>query len=156
ENPLNINGKQYTDVNLSTALGGMTRGVSPLEMNAAFNVLANGGMYNKPTTFTTVYDRHGNLILENGSEQNRVITEQSAYIVTDLLHGAVSSARGTGIGASIGSRPVAGKTGTTDEQKDALFVAYTAYYSASTWIGSDQPVSLTSGSPAAARLSSTV
>lgn len=156
ENPLTINGKKYTDETLSTALGGMTKGVSPLEMNAAFNTLANGGVYTKPITFTTVYDRHGNILLENKPEQHRAITEQSAYIVTDMLRGVVSSARGTGRGASIGSMPVAGKTGTTDSQKDAWFVGYTPYYSASVWIGSDQPVSLTSGSVSSARLWSTV
>lgn len=156
ENPLTINGKKYTDETLATALGGMTRGVSPLEMNTAFNVLANKGLYTSPTTFTTVYDRHGNLILENKPQQHRVISEQSAYIVTDMLRGVVSSPRGTGRGANIGSMPVAGKTGTTDSQKDAWFVGYTPYYSASVWIGSDQPVKLTSGSPAAASLWSKV
>lgn len=156
ENPLNINGKQYTDETLSTTLGGMTKGVSPLEMDTAFNVLANGGMYTSPITFTSVYDRHGNIVLENTPEEHRVITPQSAYIVTDMLRGVVSSPRGTGRGASIGNMPVAGKTGTTDDQKDAWFVGYTPYYSASVWIGSDQPVSLSSGSPAAAKLWSTV
>jgi len=156
ENPLTVNGKRYTDETLSTALGGMTKGVSPLEMNAAYNVLANGGTYTKPTTFTTVYDRHGNLILENKPEQHRAITEQTAFLVTDMLRGVVSSPRGTGRGASIGSMPVAGKTGTTDDQKDAWFVGYTPYYSAAVWIGSDQPVSLGTGSPAASKLWSTV
>jgi len=156
ENPLTSNGKRYTDETLATALGGMTRGVSPLEMNTAFNVLANEGMYTNPTTFTTVYDRHGNIILENQAQKRRVLTPQSAYIVTDMLRGVVSSPRGTGRGAGIGNMPVAGKTGTTDNQKDAWFVGYTPYYSASVWIGSDQPVSLTSGSPAAASLWSTV
>ncbi len=156
DDPVTINGNIYSDQNLSTALGGMTRGVSPLEMNAAFNVLANGGTYTKPTTFTEIFDRHGNLILENNITQHRVITEQSAYIVTDMLNGVTSSPRGTGRNANIGRMPVSGKTGTTDDKKDAWFVGYTPYYSASVWIGSDQPVSLTSGSPSAARLFSTV
>lgn len=152
ENPLIVGGQRYTDETLSTALGGMSRGVSPLEMNTAFNVLANGGMYTKPITFTSIYDRHGNLVLENTPEQHRVVTPQVAYLVTDMLSGVVSSARGTGGRASIGNIPVAGKTGTTDNQKDAWFVGYTPYYSAAVWIGSDQPVSLTSGSPAASAL----
>ena len=152
DSPLTINGKRYTDETLSTALGGMTRGVSPLEMNTAFNVLANGGIYIKPITFTSVYDRHGNLILENTPEQHQVITPQVAYIMTDMLRGVVTSPRGTGGRANIGSIPVAGKTGTTDDRKDAWFIGYTPYYSASVWIGSDQPASLSSGSSAAAAL----
>ena len=152
ETPLIINGKKYTDETLSTALGGMTRGVSPLEMNAAFNVLANKGTYIKPITFTSIYDRHDNLIFENTPEQHRVVTPQVAYIVTDMLRGVVTSSRGTGGKANIGNIPVAGKTGTTDDRKDAWFIGYTPYYSASVWIGSDQPVSLDSGSSAAAAL----
>ncbi len=152
ETPLIVNGKRYTDETLPTALGGMTRGVSPLEMDAAFNVLANNGTYTKPITFTSVYDRHDNLILENKPEQHRVITPQVAYVMTDMLRGVVTSPRGTGGRAGIGNIPVAGKTGTTDEQKDAWFIGYTPYYSASVWIGSDQPVSLSSGSGAAATL----
>lgn len=152
DTPLIINNKKYTDETLSTALGGMTRGVSPLEMNTAFSVLANGGMYTKPITFTSIYDRHGNLILENTPEQHRVVTPQVAYIMTDMLRGVVTSPRGTGGRANIGNIPVAGKTGTTDNQKDAWFIGYTPYYSASVWIGSDQPVSLSSGSTAAATL----
>ncbi len=152
ETPLILNGKRYTDETLSTALGGMTRGVSPLEMDIAFNVLANGGMYTKPITFTSIYDRHGNLILENTPEQHQVITPQVAYIITDMLRGVVTSTRGTGGRANIGNIPVAGKTGTTDDRKDAWFIGYTPYYSASVWIGSDQPASLSSGSSAAAAL----
>lgn len=152
ENPLIINGKKYTDETLSTALGGMTRGVSPLEMDAAFSVLANKGTYIKPITFTSIYDRHDNLIFENTPEQHRVVTPQVAYVVTDMLRGVVTSSRGTGGKANIGNIPVAGKTGTTDDRKDAWFIGYTPYYSASVWIGSDQPVSLDSGSSAAAAL----
>jgi len=152
DNPLVVNGKKYTDESLPTALGGMTRGVSPLEMDAAFNVLANNGTYTKPITFTSIYDRHDNLILENTPERHRVVTPQVAYVVTDMLRGVVTSSRGTGGGASIGNIPVAGKTGTTDDRKDAWFIGYTPYYSASVWIGSDQPVSLATGSSAAATL----
>ncbi|HZX21165.1 MAG TPA: PBP1A family penicillin-binding protein [Clostridia bacterium] len=152
ETPLVVNGKRYTDEALPTALGGMTRGVSPLEMDAAFNVLANNGLYTKPITFTSIYDRHDNLILENTPEQHRVVTPQVAYVMTDMLRGVVTSSRGTGGGAAIGNIPVAGKTGTTDDRKDAWFIGYTPYYSASLWIGSDQPVSLSTGSSAAATL----
>ncbi|AOY76769.1 transglycosylase domain-containing protein [Clostridium formicaceticum] len=148
ENPyIAPDGKRYSDATFSTALGGMTHGVSPLEMTAAFNSLANEGIYTEPITFTKITDRRGNLILENNSEKHRVVSPETAYILTDMLRTAVTS--GTGSSAKFdqsNSRiPVAGKTGTTTNNKDAWFVGYTPYYVAATWVGYDTPDKLPGG-----------
>ncbi|SDY85637.1 transglycosylase domain-containing protein [Tindallia californiensis] len=154
DNPVIRNGRTSTDENYSMVLGGMTRGVSPMEMTGAFATLANKGVYTKPITFTEVYDRRGNLILENQPERDRVVSDPVAFVMTDLLRDAVTS--GTGSRARIdqgNSRiPVAGKTGTTNDQKDAWFVGYTPYYTASVWIGHDLPEKLQQGSRMAAEL----
>ncbi|SDK59478.1 transglycosylase domain-containing protein [Natronincola ferrireducens] len=126
-----------SDYTYSSALGGMTKGVSPLEMTAAFGTLANQGVYTKPITFTKVTDRHGNLILEKNSQKNRVVAPETAYLMTDMLVTAVNSGTGTRARLKNTQIPVAGKTGTTNERLDAWFVGYTPYYTAATWIGYD-------------------
>lgn len=152
------NGKKYMDTTYSTALGGMTLGVSPLEMTAAFSTLANQGVYSSPITFTEIRDKHGNLVLENKPEKRRVVSPEVAYIMTDILKSAVTS--GTGRTARLDNNnsqiPVAGKTGTTNDQKDAWFVGYTPYYVAATWIGYDTPDVLPQGSVMAAKVWNTV
>lgn len=135
------------DKNLpALALGGMTKGLKPLELAAAYNVFANKGVYVKPISFTKVYDRYGNILLDNAPEKHRVISEQVAYLMVDIMKGVVKG--GTGGSAALANMPVAGKTGTTSEQKDAWFVGYTPYYTAAVWIGHDMPkkMSFTGGS----------
>lgn len=154
DNPVIVNNKKYTDETFSTALGGMTKGVTPLEITTAFGVLANQGVKIDPITFTAIYDRNGNLLYENTPVMNRVVTPQVAYVMTDMLRSAVTS--GTGSRAKLDSGnskiPVAGKTGTTSDRKDAWFVGYTPYYVASVWIGYDMPEALSDGSTTAAIL----
>lgn len=159
ENPyIAPDGKKHMDSTYSTALGGMTHGVSPLEMTGAFSTLANQGVYTKPITFTEIRDKHGNLILENKPEKQRVVSPEVAYVMTDMLKSAVTS--GSGSRARLDSNnsqiPVAGKTGTTNNQKDAWFVGYTPYYVAATWIGYDTPDQLPQGSVMAAQVWSTI
>ncbi len=149
---IGADGHKYSDETFSTALGGMTRGVTPLELTAAYSVLANEGIYNKPITFTHIYDRHGNLIYENMQSANRVVTPQVSFLMTDMLKSVVSSGTATRAKLSSGNIPVAGKTGTTSAQKDAWFVGYTPYYTASVWIGNDVRDSLVDGSAMATRL----
>ncbi len=151
---IGADGKKYSDETYSTALGGMTRGVSPLELTAAYAVLGNEGVYNKPITFTHIYDRHGNIIYENKQSANRVVTPQAAFILTDMLKSVVSSGTATTAKLDSGNSkiPVAGKTGTTTARKDAWFVGYTPYYTASVWIGNDIRDSLVDGSAMATRL----
>jgi len=136
----------------------MTHGVSTLEMTNAFAVFANQGIHSEPVTFTKVYDRRGNLILDKKPERNRVVSEQVAFIMTDLLRDAVSTGTGARARLDQGNSviPVAGKTGTTSDQKDAWFVGYTPYYTAGVWIGHDLPEKLSEGSRMAAELWKTV
>ncbi len=128
------------------ALGGMTKGVKPIEMVAAYNVFPNKGVYIAPTSFSHVYDRHGNVLIENTPEKRRVFSEQVAYIMVNLMRGVVQG--GTGVNAAIPNVPVAGKTGTTTEYKDAWFIGYSTYYTAAVWMGHDEPkaMSFTGGS----------
>ena len=140
-----------TDLNYSaTALGGMTVGVSPLEMTAAYATIANGGVYVEPITFTKVELSDGSTLLENKPKTRRVYSENTAYYMTKMLEGVVES--GTGRRARISGMSVAGKTGTTSSNNDAWFCGYTPYYTAAVWIGHDKDKTLSQGSTIAAAL----
>ena len=117
-------------------LGGMTYGVSPLEMASAYGTLANGGVYIEPTIFSTIKTYDGTLLVKASPQENRVVSSEVAYVITDMLKAVVTE--GIGGAASIGGKiDVAGKTGTTNGKLDAWFVGYTPYYVASTYIGDD-------------------
>jgi len=122
------------DRNLSMALGGLTKGVTPLELASAYGVFANSGTYVAPTAIVKIIDRNGKVLEQHAVQEKNIISAKSAYILTDILRGVII--RGTGTGANIG-RPAAGKTGTTSDYKDAWFVGYTPDLVASVWIGND-------------------
>ncbi|MBP2650949.1 MAG: penicillin-binding protein, family [Firmicutes bacterium] len=122
------------DRNLAASLGGLTRGVTPLELASAYGAIANGGVKAEPMAIVKVVNRNGTTIEENHSKIRSVINEKSAYILTDMMRGVIS--RGTGTGAQIG-RPAAGKTGTTNDYKDAWFVGFTPDLVAAVWMGCD-------------------
>ncbi|NBG88972.1 transglycosylase domain-containing protein [Isachenkonia alkalipeptolytica] len=141
----------------STVLG--SDNVSPYEMNRAYNVIANEGVYTDLISFTRIEDASGNLILENQPEKHRVYDPEVSYLMTDIMRTAVNS--GYGRQAAIRSDnqgiPVSGKTGTTQDQKDAWFVGFTPYLSGATWMGfddNDNPI--TGSSVVSARLWSQV
>ena len=142
------NGKTYTDKNLSSlALGGLTDGVTVLEMNTAYSALANGGEYIEPHAYTKVYDVEGKLILDNEIERKRAFSESTAFIMSNMLENVVTS--GTGAGAKMSNIDTCGKTGTTDDSKDRWFIGYTPYYCGSVWFGYDEPRAISaSGNPA--------
>jgi len=119
------------------ALGGVTNGVKPIEMAAAFSVFPNKGIYIKPISFTKILDKDGKVIFENKPMKEKVISEQVAYLMVDLMRGVVRG--GTGGNAALSKMPVAGKTGTTTKNVDAWFTGYSPYYTASVWIGHDEP-----------------
>ncbi len=122
------------DRGLATSLGGMTRGVTPLELTSAYGTFANQGIHVEPTAVIKVLDRNGKILEQSKPGQKNVISENSAADLTDMLQGVLT--RGTGTGAAIG-RPAAGKTGTTSDYCDAWFVGYTADLVAGVWIGCD-------------------
>lgn len=127
------------DDNLAMALGGLTRGVTPLEMASAYGTFANKGVHVKPTAIVKILDRNGNVLedsstLEKEETKTRVMSEREAYEMTTMLEGVID--HGTGRAATIG-RPAAGKTGTTDDNKDAWFVGYTPDIVTAVWIGDD-------------------
>lgn len=128
------------DNHASTALGGITHGVSQLELTAAFATIANGGTYIKPKFYTKVLDQNGNLLLENTSEKNskQVIKQTTSFLLTDMMKDVITS--GTGAKAKFlnSSMPIAGKTGTSQDSKDLTFVGYTPYYTAGIWLGYDR------------------
>ena len=141
--------KKTNDEIPSLALGGMTKGISPLKMTGAYATIASGGTYSKPIAYTKVEDRNGNVILENKPEKTIVVSPGVAYVMTDMLRGVVTS--GTGKAASVSGVSIAGKTGTTSDNTDAWFVGYSPQYTASVWIGNDSPsVKLPNGSTLAA------
>ncbi len=143
------------DANLAAmGLGGMTKGISPLELTAAYGSLANGGVYISPKSFVKITDRNDNLLLENTSYKARVVGDDVAFIITDMMRSVISS--GTGQRANLGAMPAAGKTGTTSNNYDAWFVGYTPYYVCGVWIGNDVQIQLSSGSGASAGLWKTI
>ena len=143
---------EVNDMNpAALALGGMTKGVSTLEMANAYTVFPNYGTKSeRPVFYTKVTNAEGKVILENEYEEVRVLDSSVAYIMADMMKGVVSS--GTGTGARVYGVETGGKTGTTSSQYDIWFDGFTPNYSASLWIGNDMNMSLTSMSEYAARL----
>jgi len=120
----------------TTALGGLTQGVSVLEETAAYATIANGGTYFEPVYYTEVKDHDGNLLLDNkDQETHRVLKETTAYMLTDMMRDVIS--RGTGGQAGISGMNVSGKTGTTNDTIDLTFYGYTPYYTGGIWMGYD-------------------
>jgi len=123
-----------TDANPSMALGGLTHGVTPLEMAGAFGAMANMGKFNKPVAISKILDRNGKVLFQYEPKPVQVCKPSSAYMLVDMMRDVMR--RGTGTGAAV-SRPCAGKTGTTSEYHDAWFVGFTPNLSCAVWIGDD-------------------
>ncbi len=132
-----IDGKTYSDKNLATALGGITHGVTPLELNAAYGAIANNGVYIEPVFYTKVLSHDGTLLLEKQPETVTVMKETTSFLLTSAMKDVIT--RGTGTKANFSGMPIAGKTGTTQDDVDLLLSAYTPYYVATVWMGYDQP-----------------
>ena len=126
------------DNNLSLALGGLEKGISPLEMASAYATIANGGTYIEPTFYTTIVNRLGKTVVEAKPKEKRVISKNVAYVLSELLTQPVQGANGTATYCSISGMDVAAKTGTTDENYDRWLCGFTPYYTAVTWFGYDQ------------------
>ncbi len=129
------------DNNLSLALGGISKGITPLQMAGAYATIANDGEYITPTFYTKMVDSNGNTILEATQEKQRVFSEQNAYILKELLTEPTKSG-GTASNCKISGIETAAKTGTTSDNKDKWLCGFTPYYTAATWFGYDWPESV--------------
>lgn len=123
------------DIVQSLALGGITNGVTNLELTAAYATIANGGTYTKPRFYTRILDHDGNVLIDNTPETHTVLKETTAWLLTDAMKDVVSS--GTGGRAAFSGMAIAGKTGTTTKNRDSLFAGFTPYYTCVTWTGYD-------------------
>ena len=130
-----INGQIFSDIHQPLALGGITYGVSNLELTAAYAALANGGTYIKPMFYTRILDQEGNVILENTPQTTSVVKESTAYLLTSAMEDVVK--QGTGTALQLDDMTVAGKTGTTSAYNDVWFAGYTPYYTCAVWAGYD-------------------
>ncbi len=119
--------------NLSIGLG--TSEVIPEEITSAYAVFANAGVWTEPVTITRIEDANGWVMLNKIPRTRKVISPQTAYLMTSMLQGVVE--RGTGRAVRPLNRPVAGKTGTTDEQRDAWFIGFTPHLVTGVWVGYD-------------------
>lgn len=134
-------GRVVSDIGQPLALGGITDGVTNMELNASYASIANHGTYIKPTLYTKIVDHEGNVLIDNTQpESHQVIKETTAFLLTDAMVDVVT--KGTGGSVNFGGMAMAGKTGTTTDYKDVWFSGYTPYYTATTWAGYDNNVSL--------------
>ncbi|MBE5062761.1 PBP1A family penicillin-binding protein [Lachnospiraceae bacterium DSM 108991] len=129
------------DIYEPIALGGLTHGVYNYELCAAFASIANGGVYNTPTLYTKILDHDGNVLIENPTESHQSVKDSTAALLTSAMESVVEE--GSGSAAALGNIPVAGKTGTADNDKDIWFCGYTPYYTCAVWGGYDDPKSMT-------------
>ncbi|MFV0502959.1 MAG: transglycosylase domain-containing protein [Lachnospirales bacterium] len=148
-----VDGVVKTDRTLSASLGGLTWGVTNLELTAAYQTIANGGVYIKPTFYTHVLDHDGKVILDNRTPETRqVLEETTAYIMTDIMEDVVSSGTGSRAKFKNLNMPIAGKTGTTSSTNDLMFVGYTPYFTAAVWLGHDKPETINGANNAHLRI----
>ena len=126
------------DVNLSLALG--TSDLSLLELTSAYSALANQGVWMPPATIRYVTDAQGKLLEEHVPEGREALAPETAYVITHMLRGVVE--RGTGQAAKGLGRPVAAKTGTTNDYSNAWFIGFTPRLATGVWVGYDRPRSL--------------
>lgn len=126
----------HSDVTQSTALGGITKGVTNLELTASYATIANGGVYTKPVLYTRILDHDGNVLIDNTQSYTRtVLKDSTAWLLTSAMKDVVN--QGTGTAVRFNGMTIAGKTGTTSKNNDVWFVGYTPYYTAGIWGGYD-------------------
>lgn len=129
-----------SDRTQALALGGITNGVTNLELTAAYATIANGGTYTKPRFYTKILDHDGNVLIDNTPQTHTVLKETSAWLLTNAMEDVLTN--GTGRPAHFNGMPQAGKSGTTSSDRDALFAGYTPYYTCVVWGGYDDNAEL--------------
>ena len=126
------------DETLVLALGGLQKGISPLEMASGYAMIANDGLYIEPTFYTNINNNTGKNIVKTKQKRRRVVSKEVAYIVKEILTQPVNGSRGTASYCKISGVDVSAKTGTTDENYDRWLCGFTPYYTAATWYGFDE------------------
>lgn len=134
---LGITSLTKTDENLNLALGGLDKGISPLEMAVAYACIANDGIYIEPTFYIKIENSIGKTVIKSTPAKKRVISKEVAFIVKSLLTSPVEDSNGTAKYCKISGIDVAAKTGTTNEEYDRWLCGFTPYYTAVTWFGFD-------------------
>ena len=133
-----INGKTFSDINLGPlSMGQLTRGVTVREMATAYACFPNNGIYRSARTYTKVEDAEGNLILDNSQRTKEAMSPHANWYMLYMLRYACQY--GTGTNAQFNGVPVAGKTGTSTDNRDRWFSGFTPRYTASVWCGYDDP-----------------
>ena len=131
-------GQTYTDIALPMALGGLTKGVTNLELTNGFATIANGGTYRRPVFYTMVTDHDGNVLLDNTSDEGvRVMKDSTAWLLTSAMQDVITNGTGTRLKFKNLNMPQAGKTGTSTGNRDLWFAGYTPYLTAGIWGGYD-------------------
>ncbi len=124
------------DNNQALALGGITNGVTNLDLTNAYATIANGGYYNEPIFYTIVTDHQGNILLDNRENQStQILRETTAWLLTSAMEDVMT--KGTGTKANFSGMAVAGKSGTTTKNRDTVFAGFTPYYTGVIWGGFD-------------------
>ena len=136
-------GSVSSDITQSLALGGLTDGVTNVELTAAFAGIQNGGVYNKPRFYTKIVDHDGQTLIDNTVKSRQFMKASNAYCLTSAMQDVVT--KGTGAKVNFGNMAIAGKTGTTTSNVDVWFSGFTPYYACSTWAGYDNNVHMVSG-----------
>jgi penicillin-binding protein 1A len=136
---LTRNGQTFTDKTLTLPLGGLTDGVTPLELTAAYGAIANDGVYVEPIFYTRVLDHDGNILIDKEPITRTVMKDTTAFLLTDAMVDVIDYGTGTASRLRNINLPTAGKTGTTSATKDLWFAGYTPYYAGALWMGYDDP-----------------
>ena len=131
------NGRVVSDINLPMALGGLTDGVSNLELTAAYAAIANRGLYTKPIFYTKILNHDGKVLLEKSPKPDQVMKESTAWLLTNAMEDVVKLGTGKSYRLTTINMPVSGKTGSTSDYNDLWFSGYTPYYTATIWSGFD-------------------
>ncbi len=143
------NGTVSSDITQALALGGVTDGVTNLELTAAYATIANNGTYTRPVFYTKVVDHDGNTLLENQIQTRQVIKPTTAYLLTSAMRDVVT--KGTGAKVNFGNMQIAGKTGTTSSNVDVWFAGFTPYYTCAAWAGYDNNVHMSGNETSVAK-----
>ena len=130
------------DESLVLSLGGLQKGISPLEMAGGYAMIANDGVYIEPTFYSTIDNYSGKTIIKTSQKRKKVVSKEVAYIVKEILTQPVVGTNGTATYCKISGVDVAAKTGTTDENYDRWLCGFTPYYTAVTWYGYDENESI--------------